>query len=89
MDKFSPYLNHATYAVVIANLSYPLGTFNLEKELMRLSQTASEAALEAQENAAPLTKAPRLASPSDSVNDTERLRAVGQSALSQASITTA
>lgn len=37
MEKFSPYLNLATYAVVVANLSYPLGSFNLERELANLT----------------------------------------------------
>ena len=33
IEKFSPYLIHASYAVIQANLSYPIGSFNLENEL--------------------------------------------------------
>lgn len=33
IEKFSPYLINATYAVIQANLSYPIGTFNAEAEL--------------------------------------------------------
>ena len=33
IEKFSPYLINATYAVIQANLSYPIGSFNLEAEL--------------------------------------------------------
>jgi hypothetical protein len=27
-DKFSPYLSHMTYAVIQANLSFPIGVFD-------------------------------------------------------------
>ena len=33
IEKFSPYLINATYCVLQANLSYPIGSFNEEKEL--------------------------------------------------------
>ena len=33
IEKFSPYLINATYAVVQANLSYPIGAFNAENEM--------------------------------------------------------
>lgn len=33
VEKFSPYMAHATYCVLQAQLSYPIGSFNLEKEL--------------------------------------------------------
>ena len=29
IEKFSPYLINATYAVLQANLAYPIGSFNL------------------------------------------------------------
>lgn len=32
-DTFCPYMNHMTYAVVSANLAYPVGVFNKEREL--------------------------------------------------------
>jgi hypothetical protein len=37
VEKFSPYLINATYCVIQANLSYPIGSFNLEKELAVLA----------------------------------------------------
>lgn len=49
MEKFSPYLNLSTYAVIISNLSYPIGSFDEAKELAILAQTASEAELLAQQ----------------------------------------
>ena len=33
IEKFSPYLINASYAVIQANLSFPIGSFNLENEL--------------------------------------------------------
>ena len=33
VEKFSPYLINATYAVIQANLSFPIGSFNAEAEL--------------------------------------------------------
>ena len=33
IEKFSPYLMNATYCVMQANLSYPIGTFDEKKEL--------------------------------------------------------
>ena len=37
IEKFSPYLINATYCVLQANLSYPIGSFNEEKELAALA----------------------------------------------------
>ena len=36
IEKFSPYLMNATYCVLQANLSYPIGSFNEEKDLEAL-----------------------------------------------------
>jgi hypothetical protein len=33
IEKSSPYLINATYAVITADLSYPIGSFNEELEL--------------------------------------------------------
>ena len=33
IEKFSPYLINATYCVIQANLSHPIGSFNMEKDL--------------------------------------------------------
>ena len=33
VEKFSPYLINSTYCVLQANLSYPIGSFNLDREL--------------------------------------------------------
>ena len=33
IEKFSPYLVNATYCVVQANLSYPIGSFDEQKDL--------------------------------------------------------
>jgi len=32
----SPYMEHSTYSVVVANLAFPIGSFGLEKELLDL-----------------------------------------------------
>lgn len=39
IEKFSPYLINATYAVLTAEMAYPIGTFNEEAELKRLKST--------------------------------------------------
>lgn len=44
VEKFSPYLVNSTYAVVQANLSYPIGSFNLVREMYELEQAALEKA---------------------------------------------
>ena len=36
VEKFSPYLINATYAVLTADLAYPIGSFNEEAELKKL-----------------------------------------------------
>lgn len=36
IEKSSPYLMHATYAVIVCELSVPLGSFNEENELKLL-----------------------------------------------------
>ena len=33
IEKFSPYLINATYVVLLANLSHPIGSFNHDKEM--------------------------------------------------------
>jgi hypothetical protein len=38
VEKFSPYLINATYCVIQANLAYPVGSFNLERELTILAE---------------------------------------------------
>ena len=42
IEKFSPYLINATYAVLQANLAYPIGAFNLQKELTAAGVVLSE-----------------------------------------------
>ena len=42
IEKFSPYLINATYAVIQANLSYPIGAFAVEQELMAGQSLGSE-----------------------------------------------
>lgn len=36
IEKSSPYLVNATYAVIVAEISYPIGSFNEEHELKLL-----------------------------------------------------
>jgi len=36
IDKFSPYLINATYAVLTAEMAYPIGSFNEELEMKKL-----------------------------------------------------
>lgn len=38
IEKFSPYLINATYAVITADLAYPIGWFNEEAELAALKR---------------------------------------------------
>lgn len=58
IEKFSPYLINATYAVVQANLSYPIGTFNLEQELamgtIGSESLAEESKMEAKSGSQPV-----------------------------------
>lgn len=42
VEKFSPYLNNSTYCVLQANLSFPIGSFNLERELALLAAKEEE-----------------------------------------------
>lgn len=39
VDKSSPYLVNATYAVLTAEMAYPIGSFNEEAELKKLKQS--------------------------------------------------
>ena len=50
IEKFSPYLINATYAVLQANLAYPIGAFNLEKELLAAGVVLSEEAKSVEES---------------------------------------
>ena len=50
IEKFSPYLINATYAVLQANLAYPIGAFNLEKELLAAGVVLSEEAKSIEES---------------------------------------
>ena len=36
IEKFSPYLINATYAVLTAEMAYPIGSFNEEAELKKV-----------------------------------------------------
>ena len=36
IDKFSPYLINATYAVITAEMAYSIGSFNEEAELKKI-----------------------------------------------------
>lgn len=36
VERFSPYLINSTYSVLQANLSYPIGSFNLAREIQLL-----------------------------------------------------
>lgn len=38
VEKFSPYLINATYCVLQANLTHPIGSFNLEREMAILQE---------------------------------------------------
>ena len=42
VEKGSPYLNSATFAVIMANLARPIGEFNEKKELKKIQQQAKE-----------------------------------------------
>jgi hypothetical protein len=46
IEKFSPYLVNATYAVLTAEMAIPIGTFNEELELrkIKMAQEAEAAA---------------------------------------------
>ena len=51
-DTFCPYMNHMTYAVVSANLAYPVGVFNKERELAAALE-ADEKTVEPKTEASP------------------------------------
>ena len=59
IEKFSPYLIHATYAVIQANLSFAVGSFKLEEELA--AATMGDASIEE-------SKVGTLASGRESIN---------------------
>lgn len=42
VERFSPYLVNSTYAVIQANLSYPIGSFDLAYEMQLLEQAAMQ-----------------------------------------------
>ena len=42
VERFSPYLINSTYAVLQANLSYPIGSFNLAHEMQLLENALLE-----------------------------------------------
>ena len=48
-EKFSPYLVNSTYCVLKANLSYPIGSFNVEKELANVDESIKSSAHEEQQ----------------------------------------
>lgn len=41
VEKFSPYLINATYCVLQANLAYPIGSFNLDREMTILAEKSA------------------------------------------------
>jgi hypothetical protein len=41
-EQFSPYLINSTYCVLMANLCYPIGSFNLNKELANMPHRVHE-----------------------------------------------
>ena len=49
IEKFSPYLINATYAVIQANLSYPIGSFDPEKELQAMQSLGNESVEESKQ----------------------------------------
>ena len=51
IEKFSPYLNNATYAVMQANLSYPIGSFNHAAEMAAAATSRDGSALEESKDA--------------------------------------
>lgn len=40
IEKFSPYLMNATYAVIQANLAFPIGSFDIKEELAAMNATS-------------------------------------------------
>lgn len=52
VEKGSPYLNSATFSVIMANLARPIGEFNEKKELKKLQDQAKELASQADHDAA-------------------------------------
>lgn len=49
IEKFSPYLINASYAVIQANLSFPIGSFNLEAELAAAQSIGQESVEESKD----------------------------------------
>ena len=56
IEKFSPYLINATYAVIQANLSYPIGSFNMELEMAAQTSKGESAIEESKETKTVLSK---------------------------------
>ncbi len=38
VEKFSPYLNNATYAVLVANLNFPIGQHQIDEEAKKAKE---------------------------------------------------
>ena len=46
IEKSSPYLINATYAVLAADLSYPIGSFDEEAEIKRIKEQQEDSKIE-------------------------------------------
>ncbi len=57
VEHFSPYLVNATYAVITADLAFPIGTFNEKDELKKIEDAKAEAEAAAAAQAAAEGKA--------------------------------
>ena len=53
VERFSPYLVNSTFAVIQANLAYPIGSFNMAKELQALEHATLQKALEEEKASQP------------------------------------
>jgi len=68
IEKFSPYLINATYAVIQANLSFPIGSFNLEAEIAALGSIGNESVEESKDAKTLSKQAETLQSVRSSIN---------------------
>ena len=68
IEKFSPYLINATYAVIQSNLSFPIGSFNLEAEMAALASIGNESVEESKDAKTLSKQAETLQSVRSSIN---------------------
>ena len=79
IEKFSPYLINATYAVLTAEMAYPIGVFNEEAELKKAKASAEKDDIEEAKNSMTSPSVKGLVAPSQiSIPQTTNGKSINQ-----------